>query len=95
MQLGQSSAKKKRVRLRGGGEGSANTNTNINVCGVNVVVRVVGGSGGVEKGMSTERSMALGGRRRRTSRWYVLGRDHCSSCEESVDDQKVCPRKGA
>ena len=49
-------------------DGSANTNTNSNVCGVNVVVRVVGGSGGVAEGMSTEGSMALGGRRRRTSR---------------------------
>ena len=69
--------------------------TNSNVCGVNVAVRAVGGSGLVAEGMSTEGIMTLGGRRWRTIRWHVLGRDHGSGCEESVDEQKVCSRKGA
>ena len=43
-------------------------NTNSNVCGVIVAVKAVGGSGGLVDSMSTEGSMALGGRKRRTSR---------------------------
>ena len=69
-------------------------NTNSNVCGVIVAVRAMGGSGGLVDGMSTEGSMTLGGRKRRTSRWYVLGREHGSGREESVNKQMKCSCKG-
>ena len=45
--------------------------------------------------MASEGNIALAVRNQWMDRRYVLGRDHSSSCDESVDEQKVCPRKGA
>ena len=51
------------------------------------------GSGSIVDEMSTEERIDLGGRKWRTSIWYVLGREHRYSREELVDEQMVCPRK--
>ena len=76
---------------------SGNTNKNKTriICGVIMAVRVVGRSGGRANGMSTEGNMTLDERKRMKGRWHVLVRDHGSDRAELVDEQKVCPRKGA